>query len=119
MTHYEYSCKLKKASEDFLMAVKEMFLARGRLEMAIYEATVHSVNLSCRPEDAATDGMSLESLDIGVRVLNALHHIPISSVGELAKMTAESLLKERNIGQEAIKEISIALERVGRHLAMK
>lgn len=57
--------------------------------------------------------VSVDELDIPLRILNSLKKAKISSANELAQKSHEELLEIKNIGEKAIKEIEKALKKEG------
>jgi len=61
----------------------------------------------------AVGKMSVEELDIPVRILNSIKKAKISSANELAEKSHEELLAIKNVGEKAAKEIEKALKKEG------
>lgn len=61
----------------------------------------------------AVGEVSVESLDIPVRILNSIKKAEISSANELAQKSFEELLAIKNIGEKAAREIEKALKKEG------
>lgn len=57
--------------------------------------------------------IGIEELDIPLRILNSLKKADISSANELAEKSPEEILKIKNIGEKALKEIEKALKKEG------
>lgn len=60
-----------------------------------------------------TRKVSIEELEIPLRILNSLKKAKISSANELAQKSHEELLAVKNIGEKAAKEIEKALKKEG------
>jgi len=61
----------------------------------------------------STKKVSVEELDIPLRILNTLKKAKISSANELARKSPEEILKIKNVGEKALKEIEKALKKEG------
>lgn len=60
-----------------------------------------------------TKKISLDELDIPLRILNSLKKAKVSSANELAQKSGEELLAIKNVGEKASKEIEKALKKEG------
>lgn len=64
-------------------------------------------------ETKAVGKVSVDELDIPVRILNSIKKAKISSANELARKSHEELLAIKNVGEKAAKEIEKALKKEG------
>ena len=69
-------------------------------------------------ELAAKLATPIEALDLTVRSNNCLESMPITTVGELARMTEADLLKIRSFGKTSLREIYRKLGDMGLSLGM-
>lgn len=60
-----------------------------------------------------------ESLGFSVRILNALNRLGVSTIADLAMLTARELSMEKNLGWVSVMEVKKALEGLGLSLATK
>ena len=92
------------------------------------EAGIDMVAEEIVSEEAEEDGIDeelaaklatpIEALDLTVRSSNCLESTPITTVGELAKMTEADLLKIRSFGKTSLREIYRKLGDMGLTLGM-
>lgn len=57
--------------------------------------------------------MSIEDLDLSVRSYNCLKRANVNTVGQLVSMTAEEMMKVRNLGKKSLEEIQNKVEELG------
>lgn len=57
--------------------------------------------------------MSIEDLDLSVRSYNCLKRANVNTVGQLVGMTAEEMMKVRNLGKKSLEEIQNKVEELG------
>jgi len=63
------------------------------------------------------DNMKIEELDLTVRSFNCLKKAEISTVGQLARLTWQDLLKIKNLGRKSLNEISEKMTELGYDIA--
>ena len=94
----------------------------SRILMAYFEnftklnAKVDDVNLLKDPEkvkEEAQENYSVEDLDLSVRSYNCLKRAGIANVLELTQKTEAEMMKVRNLGKKALKEVKDKLEEKG------
>ncbi len=66
-------------------------------------------------QQAKTDEMTIEDLDLSVRSYNCLKRAAISTVNELCSKSEEEMMKVRNLGKKSLKEVKDKLEGMGLH----
>lgn len=54
--------------------------------------------------------LSIDSIGLSVRSLNALHNVNVHTVGEMLGYTEESLSQIRNLGKKSVKEVLVKIK---------
>ena len=67
-------------------------------------------------QDIISEYTDIADLNLSVRSLNCLRRARINTIGELLQMTADDLLKIRNMGKKSRKEIIMALKNLDLYL---
>ena len=60
--------------------------------------------------------ISIDSIGLSVRAVNALHRIEVHTVGDMLQYDEEKLMNVRNLGQKSVQEI---LGKINEYLGME
>lgn len=85
------------------------------LRESFEESEVYEEEIETNEKDI--DHMKIEELDLTVRSFNCLKKAEISTVGQLARLTWQDLLKIKNLGRKSLNEISEKMTELGYDIA--
>ncbi len=85
------------------------------LRESFEESEVYEEEVETNEKDI--DHMKIEELDLTVRSFNCLKKAEISTVGQLARLTWQDLLKIKNLGRKSLNEISEKMTELGYDIA--
>jgi DNA-directed RNA polymerase subunit alpha len=94
------------------------FVQYFELGEEIVESSVEEASTGIDQELLAKLSMSVQELDLSVRANNCLESAKIETVGQLASMNEQELLKIRSFGKTSLREIKRKLQDLGLSLGM-
>jgi len=118
----------KNFGETSLQEIKDILVAKGlrlgmrRDEVLVAEApeptiTLPDIEPGEVPEDPEVLNMPISDLDLSIRSAKAVATLAVQTVGDLARVSEQDLLKQKNFGATSLSEIKAKLGKLGLSLA--